>query len=77
MGLKMTKSRYLAPEYLDGGRITQKIDVYAFGVVLLELMTGQRISDWQFYNGRSFLVDWFHPLATLDSNQIMTNISVT
>ena len=70
----MTISRYLAPEYLDGGRITQKVDVYAFGVLLLELMTGQRISDLQFYKGHNFLSDWFHPLAALDSNQIMTNI---
>lgn len=67
-------SGYLAPEYLDGGRITQKVDVYAFGVVLLELMTGQRISDLQFYRGRNFLSDWFHPLAALDSNQILKNI---
>ncbi|XP_022772620.1 inactive protein kinase SELMODRAFT_444075-like [Durio zibethinus] len=65
---------YLAPEYLDGGRITQTVDVYAFGVVLLELMTGQRISDLRFYKGQNFLYEWFHPLATLDSNQIMTNI---
>ncbi|OMO87660.1 hypothetical protein CCACVL1_08839 [Corchorus capsularis] len=67
-------SGYLAPEYFDGGRITQKVDVYAFGVVLLELMTGQRISDLQFYKGQNFISDWFHPLAALDSNQLMANI---
>ncbi|GMI96767.1 hypothetical protein like AT3G13690 [Hibiscus trionum] len=67
-------SGYLAPEYLDGGRITQKVDVYSFGVVLLELMTGQRINDLQYYKGQNFLSDWFHPVAALNSNQIMTNI---
>ncbi|KAA3476416.1 inactive protein kinase [Gossypium australe] len=67
-------SGFLAPEYSDGGRITQKVDVYAFGVVLLELLTGQRIIDLQYYKGRNFLSDWFHPLAALNSNQIMTNI---
>ncbi|KAK8596777.1 hypothetical protein V6N13_001383 [Hibiscus sabdariffa] len=67
-------SGYLAPEYLDGGRITQKVDVYAFGVVLLELMTGQRMDDLQYYKGHNFLSDWFHPLAAVNSNQIMTNI---
>ncbi|KAL6012406.1 lysM domain receptor-like kinase 4 [Asimina triloba] len=32
---------YLAPEYLDQGMVSQKVDVYAFGVVLLELISGK------------------------------------
>ncbi|KAG5627636.1 hypothetical protein H5410_012854 [Solanum commersonii] len=32
---------YLAPEYFMHGKITEKIDVYAFGVVLLELLSGK------------------------------------
>ncbi|KAF8410628.1 hypothetical protein HHK36_003160 [Tetracentron sinense] len=32
---------YMAPEYLESGSITPKIDVYAFGVVMLELLTGK------------------------------------
>lgn len=45
------KCRYLAPEYVNGGKIAQKVDVHAFGVVLLELMTGQRTSKLQHYKG--------------------------
>ncbi|KAK6939536.1 Serine-threonine/tyrosine-protein kinase, catalytic domain [Dillenia turbinata] len=33
----------LAPELFNGGKITEKVDVYAFGVGLLELVTGRRV----------------------------------
>ncbi|KAG2649148.1 protein LYK5-like [Panicum virgatum] len=32
---------YLAPEYLEHGLITHKLDVFAFGVILLELLSGK------------------------------------
>ncbi|GMI82576.1 LysM-containing receptor-like kinase 4 [Hibiscus trionum] len=32
---------YLAPEFVETGQVTSKIDVFAFGVVLLELITGK------------------------------------
>lgn len=32
---------YMAPEYREAGLVTPKIDVYAFGVVVLELVTGK------------------------------------
>ncbi|XP_024518212.1 putative cysteine-rich receptor-like protein kinase 20 [Selaginella moellendorffii] len=36
---------YLAPEYVLGGLLTVKADVYSFGVLTLEIVSGQRCSD--------------------------------
>ncbi|KAJ6344606.1 hypothetical protein OIU76_006179 [Salix suchowensis] len=67
-------SGYSAPEYISGGKITQAVDVFAFGLVLLELMTGQRISKLQFYKGRNFLSDWFHPVNALETSRVLESI---
>ncbi|KAF5458958.1 hypothetical protein F2P56_022950 [Juglans regia] len=36
---------YIAPEYARPTRINEKIDVYSFGVILLELTTGRKAND--------------------------------
>ncbi|KAK8570180.1 hypothetical protein V6N13_002877 [Hibiscus sabdariffa] len=49
---------YLAPEYLMHGIIDEKTDVFAFGVLLLELVTGRRALDYS----QQSLVLWAKPL---------------
>ncbi|KAL8148738.1 hypothetical protein AgCh_005925 [Apium graveolens] len=49
---------YLAPEYFDTGRATVKGDVYSYGVVLLELLTGRRPNDETFIEEGTKLVKW-------------------
>lgn len=36
---------HIAPEYLSTGRSSEKSDVFGYGVMLLELITGQRAYD--------------------------------
>ncbi|KAJ8762261.1 hypothetical protein K2173_007417 [Erythroxylum novogranatense] len=53
---------YLAPEYVMHGRVSNKVDVYAFGVVLLELLTGQKPISAEGLKGQQSLVKWATPL---------------
>lgn len=50
---------YLAPEYASTGRVTTKIDVFAFGVILMEIITGRKALDESLPDERSHLVAWF------------------
>ncbi|KAL2613967.1 hypothetical protein R1flu_025659 [Riccia fluitans] len=38
---------HIAPEYLSTGKSSEKTDVYGYGIMLLELITGQRAFDFQ------------------------------
>lgn len=52
--IKPCECSYLAPEFLMHGIVDEKTDVFAFGVLLLELITGRRALDYS----RQSLVIW-------------------
>ncbi|GJW35353.1 probable serine/threonine-protein kinase PBL3 isoform X1 [Tanacetum coccineum] len=52
---------YTAPEYIATGRLTTKCDVFSFGIVLLELITGRRAIDKNRIVEERKLLEWVRP----------------
>ncbi|XP_043705850.1 receptor-like serine/threonine-protein kinase ALE2 isoform X2 [Telopea speciosissima] len=55
---------YVAPEYAMTGHLLVKSDVYSYGVVLLELISGRKPVDMSQPPGQENLVTWARPLLT-------------
>ncbi|XP_057801343.1 receptor-like cytoplasmic kinase 176 [Salvia miltiorrhiza] len=55
---------YAAPEYLSTGHLTAKSDIYSFGVVLLEILSGKKAIDKTRPSGEHNLVEWAKPYLT-------------
>ncbi|KAF9618119.1 hypothetical protein IFM89_000235 [Coptis chinensis] len=51
---------YMAPEYAMRGYLTEKADVYSFGIVALEIVSGQ--SNSNFRPKEEYLLDWAYVL---------------
>ncbi|KAK2987615.1 hypothetical protein RJ640_011336 [Escallonia rubra] len=52
---------YVDPEYMASGNLTVKSDIYGFGAVLLEILTGQRVLDMKRPSGKHDLVRYARP----------------
>lgn len=57
---------YMAPEYLAHGQLTEKADVYSFGVLILEVVTGME-------NNRSKTTEYTDSLVAIAWNHFQQN----
>ncbi|XP_031263272.1 probable LRR receptor-like serine/threonine-protein kinase At1g56140 [Pistacia vera] len=66
---------YLAPEYAMRGHLTEKADVFSFGVVALEIISGRANSDNSLDTGRIYLLEWAWNLH--ENNQSLALVDPT
>ncbi|GKV50135.1 hypothetical protein SLEP1_g56847 [Rubroshorea leprosula] len=66
---------YLAPEYAMRGHLTEKADVFGFGVVALEILSGRPNSDNSQDNDKIYLLEWAWTLY--ESNQSLGLVDPT
>ncbi|XP_037456033.1 probable serine/threonine-protein kinase PIX13 [Triticum dicoccoides] len=54
---------YAAPEYVISGLLYEQSDVYGFGVMILEMLSGQLAKDPNRPKGQTNIIDWAKSLA--------------
>ena len=50
--------RYLAPEYVENGVVSVRTDVYSYGVVLIQLISGRKAVDSKRADQQPSLRQW-------------------
>ena len=69
----------MAPEYATRGHLTEKADVYSFGIVALEIVSGRSNVFSRTKEDKIYLLDWvtFRLLQSLVSHCFILNLSPT
>ncbi|KAI3699249.1 hypothetical protein L2E82_43424 [Cichorium intybus] len=60
---------YIAPEYANNGQLSEKVDIYSVGVVILEIISGKRCNDMvENESGSLNLIDYARNLYEKDTH---------
>lgn len=68
---------YLAPEYAMRGHLTEKADVFGFGVVALEVLSGRPNTDSDLDDEKVYLLDWAWSLHEQKHEQELVDPSLS
>ncbi|KAH9571926.1 hypothetical protein CY35_02G119300 [Sphagnum magellanicum] len=72
---------YLSPEYATLGQLTEKVDVFSYGVLLLEIVSGRKNIDLSLETNKMYLLEWAYSLHEQDKlmdlidQQLNNNVS--
>ncbi|TYI83283.1 hypothetical protein E1A91_D05G282200v1 [Gossypium mustelinum] len=56
--------RYVAPEYASTGMLNERSDVYSFGILLMEIISGRTPVDYSRPQGEVNLVEWIKSMVS-------------
>lgn len=60
---------YTAPEYAVHGQLTEKADIYSYGVVVLEIVSGRKSIDMKQLPHKEYLLEWVWKLY--ETNEVL------
>lgn len=63
---------YLPPEDASEGQFTDKFDVYSYGVLVLEIVSGRKSIEYNQPSEQVFLVNW---VSTLGKSALIDHLS--
>jgi hypothetical protein len=55
----------VAPEYASRGQLSEKVDVFSFGVLLLEIVRGRKNIELNLNEEQVYLLEWVSNFITL------------
>ncbi|XP_072989540.1 probable serine/threonine-protein kinase At1g01540 isoform X1 [Typha latifolia] len=61
---RMCFDRYVAPEYASTGMLNERSDVYSFGILIMEIISGRNPVDYSRPPGEVNLIEWLKTMVT-------------